>query len=314
MKKFLLKRVVSLIPILFIVSVVIFYCIHLTPGDPARTMLGEEASEEQIQQLRQEMNLDKPIIVQYGYWIKNIIHGDLGNSVFMGKPVTTVIAEHIKPTIVVATVAQIIAILIAIPLGIIAARKKGQFADSLVTAFSLLGISIPSFLLGLLLVLLFAVQLRMLPVAGYKTLASGVWTYFKYLILPCLSLGLMQAALITRMTRSSMLEVMNSDYIKMARAKGVKERAVIYKHCLKNALIPIITIVGQSYVTLLAGATVIEAIFNIPGVGQLVVNSIARRDYEVIQGSVLVITVMNVIVNLIVDILYGIVDPRVRME
>jgi peptide/nickel transport system permease protein len=293
--------------------VVIFFCIHLTPGDPARAILGEEAGEEQIRLLRVEMHLDEPVPKQYLRWIGGILRGDFGQS-NLQIPVTTVIIEHIKPTLAVATLSQFVALCLALPLGLFAARKKGRFADNAVMTFSLLGISIPSFLLGLLLVLFFSVFLRLFPPSGYKALSNGMGTYFRYLVLPCLSLGMMQAALMTRMIRASLLEVFGSDYIKMARAKGLQEYAVVWIHCLKNALIPILTVAGQSYITLLAGATVIESIFNIPGVGQLIVNSIARRDYPVIQGIVLVITLMSVLINLIVDLLYGLADPRVRIK
>jgi peptide/nickel transport system permease protein len=313
MKAFLIKRLLVLIPILFVVSVVIFFCIHLTPGDPARAILGEEASEERIQELRVQMHLDEPIIKQYLRWVGNILHGDLGES-NLQLPVTTIIIEHIRPTLVVATLAQLIALLISLPLGIFAARHKGEAADNGVMVFSLLGISIPSFLLGLLLVLFFSVFLHFLPSSGYKDISGGIGNYFRYLVLPCLSLGMMQAALIARMVRASLLEVLGSDYIKMVRAKGLGEIKVVWLHALKNALIPIITAAGQSYVTLLAGATVIESIFNIPGVGQLIVNSIARRDYPVIQGIVLIITLISVLINLMVDLLYGFADPRVRIK
>lgn len=315
MKRYLVKRILSLIPVLIIVSIVIFLLIHLTPGDPARTMLGDQATEQDIENLREALGLNDSLPIQYLNWVKNVFHGDLGDSIFMNEPMTKIIADHIWPTVALTVYALIIALLIAIPFGVTAARHRGRIQDQLITAFSMLGISIPSFLMGLFLILIFAVKLRVLPDAGYKPIAQyGFLTYIKYLTLPAISLGLMQAALITRMTRSSVLEILNMDYIKMARAKGLKERSIVMKHAFRNALLPIITVIGQSFIALLSGAAVVETVFNIPGVGQLVVNSVERRDYEVIQAIVLVIAVINVVINLIVDLLYAAADPRVRLE
>lgn len=315
MKKYIVKRLLSTIPILFIVSIVIFYIVHLTPGDPARVILGEGATEEAVNNLRESMGLNDPVLVQYVKWVADVFRGDLGTSYAMNKPVSEVIGEHIIPTLNLAGMSLIITIIIAIPLGIFAAKKRGTAVDNGATVFSLLGISVPNFLMGLFLVLIFSVKLNLLPVAGYKTVAEdGFWTHFRYLILPSVALGFEQAALITRMTRASVLEVLNCDYIKMAKAKGVKDFSLTVKHALHNALLPIITVVGQSFIILLSGATVVETIFNIPGVGALIVNSIERRDYEVIQGIVLVITLINVFVNLLVDLLYGLADPRIRLQ
>ena len=315
MRKYIIKRVISLIPVLFVVSLVIFLLIHLTPGDPARTMLGDEASEADVMQLREEMGLNDSIVVQYGKWVSGLFHGDFGKSIFIDEPMTQIIGEHLGATVSVTVVSWIIALLLAIPLGMIAAKDRGRAADQVITGFTMLGISIPSFLMGLFLILIFSVGLRLLPVAGYKTIKeAGLLTHLKYLIMPCISLGLMQATLITRMTRSSVLDVLYMDYIKMARAKGVRERKILLKHAFRNALLPIITVVGQSFIALLSGAMVVEAVFNIPGIGQLIVNSVLRRDYEVIQAIVLVIALMNVVITLLMDLLYAIADPRVKME
>lgn len=315
MKKYIVKRLLSTIPILFIVSIIIFYIVHLAPGDPAKTILGDEASAEAVEQLREAMGLNDPIIVQYVNWVKNVFRGDLGSSYSLNEPVAQIIKEHMAPTLNLAVMALVIALVIAVPLGIIAARNRGSLVDNGVTAFAMLGISVPSFLMGLFLVLIFSVKFNLLPVAGYKTvIEDGMVQHIKYLILPAVSLGLMEAALITRMTRASVLEVLNCDYIKMAKSKGVKEIVLVVKHALRNALLPIITVIGQSFIALLSGATVVETIFNIPGIGALIVNSIGRRDYEVIQGIVLVITLINVLVNLIVDLLYAAADPRIRLQ
>lgn len=314
MKKFIVKRILSVIPVLLIVSVVIFSIVHLTPGDPAASILGDEATEEDIAALRTRMGLDKPIVEQYFIWITNIFHGDFGMSVAGNETVANMLKSHWEPTISLAVFSTIIALCLAIPLGIIAARKKGTVVDSGVSAISLMGISFPSFLVGLFLMMVFAVKLKLLPVSGYKSMEDGLIPHIHSLILPGIALGFMHSALLMRMTKASMLEVLNSDYIKMAKAKGVKEFFLIAKHAFRNALIPVITTIGQSVIGALGGASVVEYMFAIPGMGQLMVNSIGRRDYYVIQAIVLIIACINVLVNLIVDLLYGIADPRVRLN
>jgi peptide/nickel transport system permease protein len=311
---YITKRLLSLIPVLAVVTIAIFLIIHITPGDPAAAILGMEASQEEIQQLNQDLGLDRPILEQYTSWVANVFKGDLGDSIFMNQPVSEAIAEHVTPTLSLAILAQVIAIILAIPFGIIAAYKRGSIADYTLMGISLLGMALPSFLLGLFLMLFVGVKLQWLPVAGYEPLSSGLWEHMKYLILPGISLGTIQAALITRMTRSSMLEVLNLNFIKTARSKGLHEMKVLFKHAFRSAFLPILTVIGQTFGTLVTGAVVVEAIFNIPGLGQLILNSIARRDFAVIQGVVLVVTLMYVTINLIIDLLYGAVDPRVRLE
>ncbi len=314
MHVYILKRILSLIPVLFVVSVVIFMIIHITPGDPASVILGEEATPEQIQELRLELGLDEPAIQQYMHWMSNVVRGDFGDSYFMKQSVFSAITSHLGPTLSLAILAQIVALLIAIPAGIMAARKRGSMTDQSIMGLSLFGMAVPSFLLGLFLILLFGVQLQWLPVAGYQPLSDGLWNHLQYLIMPAIALGAIQAALIARMTRTSMLDVLNANFIKTARAKGVKERTVIYGHALRNAFLPILTVIGQTFGTLVAGAVVTETIFNIPGIGQLIINSVERRDYAVIQGVVLFITIAYVFINLIIDLLYGYIDPRVRLD
>jgi len=308
------KRLLSLIPVLFVVTIAIFLIIHITPGDPAATILGIEASKEEIQELNEELGLNRPIHEQYISWVAGLMKGDLGDSLFMHQPVGTAIVEHIGPTLSLAIMAQLIAILLAIPFGIIAAYRRGSFADFSLMGVSLLGMAVPSFLLGLFLMLLVGVKLQWLPVAGYEPLSNGIWAHMQYLILPGISLGTIQAALITRMTRASMLEVLNLNYMKTARAKGLNEMRVLLKHAFRNAFLPILTVIGQTFGVLVTGAVVVESIFNIPGLGQLILNSIARRDFAVIQGVVLIVTIMYVAINLFIDILYGFVDPRVRLD
>lgn len=301
-------------PVLFVVSIAIFMLVHITPGDPASVMLGVDATKEQLEELRQEMGLDLPIYQQYFNWIAGVSQGDFGTSYFMKEPVTQSIAEHLGPTLSLAIIAQTITILIAVPLGIAAANRRGTIADQSIMGVSLLGMSIPSFLLGLFLILLIGVKLGWLPVAGYQPLSAGLWNHIKYLIMPAISLGAIQAALVARMTRTSMLEVLNTNFIKTAQAKGVKKRAIVYKHALRNAFLPILTVIGQTFGILVAGAVVTETIFNIPGIGQLIINSVERRDYSVIQGVVLFVTLSYVLINLVIDLLYGFVDPRVRLD
>ena len=314
MKRSIAKRIISVIPVLIIVSIVIFSLIHLVPGDPATAMLGDLATEEDIAALRIRMGLDKPLIEQYFIWIGNIFHGDFGMSVVNNETVGSLIISHIRPTISLAIYALVIAAVIAIPLGMIASRKKGSAIDHVVSVISLAGISLPSFLLRLFLMLLFSVKFRIFPVSGYKEISEGFLEHIRSLTLPAIALGFMNAALMMRMTRASMLEVLGSDYIKMAKAKGVKEFSLLTKHAFKNTLVTLITIFGQSIVQALSGAAVVESLFAVPGLGQLMVNSIGRRDYYVIQAIVLLIAVINVVINMIIDILYGFVDPRVRVS
>lgn len=315
MKQYILKRLLALIPTLFVVSIVIFSIIHMTPGDPAAMILGDTAKPEEIEALRESMGLNDPIPVQYLHWVAGILQGDLGQSVFIDEPMTQILADYMGPTVSLTICAMILATVFAIPLGVLAARNRGSIADQGISMLSMIGISLPSFLLGLLLILIFAVRLKWFPVAGYKTIAeAGFLAHLRYLTLPAAALGFMEAALMIRLTRSSVLEVLASDYVRMAKAKGVSEFSLIMKHAFKNALIPILTVLGQTFMALLAGAAIVESVFNIPGIGRLTVNSVARRDYEVIQAVVLLVSFINVIMCLAVDLLYGLVDPRVRLE
>lgn len=314
MLAYLAKRLLSLIPVLFVVTVVTFLLIHIMPGDPAATLLGLDATSEDVASFNAQMGFDRPIIEQYADWVANVFRGDLGDSMFMHQPVSQAIAEHLGPTFSLAVFAQIIALALAIPFGIVAAYKRDSGLDHVLRGVSLLGMAVPSFLLALFLMLFVGVKLQWLPVAGYEPLSAGIWTHYRYLILPAVSLGTIQAALVTRMTRSSMLDVLNLNYIKTARSKGVGETKVLLKHAFRNAFIPVLTVIGQTFGTLVTGAVIVETIFNIPGLGQLVINSIQRRDFAVIQGVVLSVTLLYVFINLIVDLLYGAVDPRVRLD
>ncbi len=316
MKKYVLKRLLSLLPTIFIVSVVIFLLVHLTPGDPAAAMLGEDATQADIAALHAKLGLDDPLLVQYGRWIGNCLRGDFGMSTsVVGKPVLEMIASHFQPTILLAVYSMLITMLIALPCGMIAARKRGTAADYTVSVVSMLGISLPSFLMGLGLVLLMAVWLRLLPASGYKNpFVDGFLPFLRYMTLPALSLGFIHAGYMMRMTKASMLEVLGSDYIKMARSKGVPERCITFKHAFRNAQLTVITVIGQGFISALAGAAVVERLFNIPGMGSLMVDSIEKRDYQVIQAITLLIAMLNVLINLVIDLIYGAADPRIRLE
>lgn len=314
MINYIVKRILSLIPVLGVVAVVVFALVHLSPGDPASVILGPDASAADIDRLREELGLNRPVPEQFVLWLGNALTGDLGDSLYNGTPVTEVFLDYFRPTLSLAIFAQIIGIVVAIPMGVFAALNRGKGIDGALMSFALVGISVPSFLMGLLLILFFAVFLNWLPVAGYAPLSEGVLKHLEFLLLPAISLGFIQAALITRITRAAMLEVMNNAYVKTARAKGLPRVAIVIKHTLRNAFIPILEIIGQTFTTLIAGAVVVEFVFNIPGLGQLIVNSVERRDFPVIQGTVLLVAFGYVLINLIIDLIYGIVDPRVRLD
>jgi peptide/nickel transport system permease protein len=309
-----LKRILSLLPVLFIISVFIFLLAYITPGDPAAILLGMDATPADAAALNHRLGLDKPLVERYLIWAGSLLKGDMGTSYFMRQPVSRAIAEHIAPTLTLSLIAQLIAILTAIPLGLVAAEKRGTRLDGFLRVFSSLGAATPGFLLGLFLMLIFAVKLRWLPVAGYAPLSRGLWEHLKYFILPGISLGLVQSALIMRMTRSSVLDVLHQNYITTARAKGLTESRILLIHAFRTATLPILTVTGQSFGSLIAGAVVTETLFNIPGLGQLIINAIRRRDFLVIQGVALCVTLLYTGVNLVTDLLYGLLDPRVRLE
>ncbi|MBQ2744649.1 MAG: ABC transporter permease [Lachnospiraceae bacterium] len=315
MKKYVGKRIFSVIVTLFVLSLFIFFLTHSTAGDPASNMLGSDATEEQVEQLREELGLNDPLLTQYFNWIADALKGDFGDSYFRKQSVIEAIGECITPTLELALYAEILAIIISIPCGIFAAKKKGAATDLGVSAFALVGLSVPCFIYGLLLILYFGVDLGVLPVSGYKTIEEyGTSEHFSYMVLPIISLALTQAPLLTRITRSSMVEVLSLDYIKTAKAKGLKGTTILTKHAFRNAFNTILTVLGQSIGSLVAGAAVIETLFNIPGMGQLVVNAVLKRDYPLIQGLVLVISLVYIVINFTIDMLYGVIDPRIRVS
>lgn len=312
MLKYIGKRILSLIPVMFVVSVVVFLVTYLIPGGPATALLGLEASSDQIAALNAELGFDRPFLVQYADWFIDVLHGDWGRSYFLQQSVLEAIAEYFGPTISLAILAQIIALILSVPLGIIAAYKRGTAVDVTAVTASLLGTAIPGFLLSMFLMLFFGVYHHWFPVSGYVGLDQGLLEHLRYLFVPALSLGIVQAAYITRMTRSSLLEVLYKNFIRTARAKGLKEKKVILTYALKNAAPAILTAVGQSFGSLVTGTIVTETLFNIPGIGMLTMGAINRRDIFLIQGVVLFVTLVYVLVNLVVDILYGFVDPRLQ--
>lgn len=312
--RYVAKRLLSLIPVLLVVSILVFSLMHLAPGDPASAILGMDATAADLERLKEELGLNLPLYEQYVRWVVGVLHGDLGRSYFMEESVGQAIAGHFRPTLSLALFAKLIALVLALPAGIYAACRRGRPADRIVMLLSLLALAVPSFILGLLLILLLGVLLALFPIGGYAPLEEGLLPHLRYLVLPALALGSTQAALIARMTRAAMAEVLDRNFIRTLVAKGMRGGNVVGVHALRNALFPILTAVGQSMASLLSGAIVVETVFNIPGLGQLLINSIARRDFAMIQGIVLVVTVICVLVNLLVDLLYGVADPRVRLD
>lgn len=306
------KRLLSLIPVLFVVSCVVFLVVYLIPGGPATALLGMEATPAQIEELNTELGFNRPFLVQYADWFSGVLRGDWGESYFLHQSVLEAIKEYFTPTLSLAILAQLIALALSVPLGILAAYRRGSGLDLAAVSVSLLGAALPGFLFSMFLMLFFGVYHQWFPVAGYASLAEGLGEHLRFLFVPALSLGIVQAAYITRMTRASLLETLYKNYIRTARAKGLKEKKVVLRYAFKNAAPAILTAVGQSFGSLITGTIVTETLFNIPGIGMLTIGSINRRDVFVIQGVVLFVTLLYVLVNLLVDILYGFVDPRLQ--
>jgi peptide/nickel transport system permease protein len=311
---YILRRLVALIPVLIIVGAIVFFLIHLTPGDPAAVILGDSATPEQVSQLRQELGLDEPLLTQFFLWFGQALTGNLGESIYSSQPVLQTILGRLGPTISLTVLASIMGISMAFMSAILAVWKRGSILDPAFMSISLLGVSIPNFWLALVLILILGVTLQILPVSGYVPLNQGFLPWLSHLILPAFVLAVQQAALIARMLRDGMLDIINQDYIRTARSKGLRERAVLMRHAFRNAMLPTTTVIGASFATLLGGAVVTEQIFVIPGIGQLVVDSIARRDYPVLQGTILFIALVYVVLNLMVDIAYAVLDPRIRYD
>jgi len=309
---YIVRRLVSTVVVMAVVALVVFSLLYLTPGDPAAIIAGDIATDEDIRLIHARLGLDKPFLVQFGRWLWALLHGDLGTSIFTNLPVTQLIGQRIEPTLSLTLCTLVVAIVVAVPLGVVAAAKAGTWLDRAVMSFSVLGFSVPVFVFAYILILTFSVQLDWLPVQGYRNLRDGVWEWLRHLILPSVALGTVYVALIARMTRASMLDVLAQDYIRTARAKGLPERTVVYKHALRNAMIPVLTLIGLQFGALLAGAIVTETIFSWPGIGRLTVSAISNRDYALVQGCILAVGLTYVLVNLITDVLYMVVNPRIR--
>jgi peptide/nickel transport system permease protein len=309
---YIVRRLLATIPVAGVVAVFVFSLLHLTPGDPAAVIAGSYAMPKDVEQIREKLGLDQPIYIQFGKWIWQVAHADLGDSIFSEIPVTKLIAQRVEPTLSLAAASIIIAIVLAVPMGVLAACKAGTWVDYLVMIFAVLGFSIPVFVIGYILIYGFSVHANFFPVQGFVSIREGFKPFLRSITLPSVALGLIYAALIARITRASLLEVLAEDYIRTAHAKGLSSRVVVIRHALKNASVPIVTIIGVGIALLIGGVVVTESVFNIPGLGRLVVDSVLARDYPVIQGIIMMFSGVYLVINLLVDISYTFLDPRIH--
>lgn len=306
------RRILATIPVMGVVALFVFSLLYLAPGDPAAIIAGDTASEADIARIRAHLGLDRPFLVQFGTWLWAVLHGDLGISIFTNLPVTRLVGQRLEPTLALTLTTLVLAVAVAIPMGVLAAWKAGTWIDRAVMVFVVLGFSVPVFVVAYGLIFGIAIGLDLLPVQGYTPLSQGFWPFLRNLILPSLALGTVYAALIARITRASMLDVLSQDYIRTAQAKGLATDKVLIGHALKNAAVPIVTVIGIGIGLLISGVVVTETVFAIPGLGRLTVDAILRRDYPIIQGVTLLFSAAYVFVNLLVDISYTLLDPRVR--
>jgi peptide/nickel transport system permease protein len=306
------RRIVATIPVMAIVALFVFSLLYIAPGDPAAVIAGEQASPEDVEKIRKGLGLDRPFVSRFGEWSWHILQADLGTSMFTGLPVTQLIVQRLEPTLSLMVVTLILSITIAVPMGVIAAWKAGTWVDRGLMAFAVLGFSVPVFVVGYVLAYVFALELDWFPVQGYTPLSAGFWPWLENLVLPAIALGCVYIALIARITRASMLEVLQQDYIRTARSTGMGQSGILFVHALKNAAVPIVTVIGIGVALLIGGAVVTESVFAIPGLGRLTIDAIVRRDYPVIQGIVLLFSLVYVLVNLAVDVIYTLLDPRIR--
>jgi peptide/nickel transport system permease protein len=312
MGAFIVQRVLATIPVMAVVALFVFMLLHLSPGDPAAVIAGDYATSADIARIRERLGLNEPFYVQFGTWLWDILRGDLGISIFTNLPVTTLVRQRLEPTISLATTTILFAIVVAVPMGVLAAWKAGTWIDRAVMVFAVLGFSVPVFVVGYVLIYVFSLRLDLLPVQGFTSITVDPVRFFLNITLPTVTLGIVYVALIARMTRASVIEVLNEDYIRTAHAKGVAERRVLFRHALRNAAVPIVTVIGIGVALLIGGAVVTESVFAIPGLGRLTVDAILRRDYPVIQGVILLFSFVYVLVNLLIDISYTALDPRIR--
>ena len=312
MLSYILRRLAATIPVMFIVAIFVFLMLRLTPGDPAAIIAGDNANAEQVALIRSRLGLDQPILSQFLIWFGNILRGDFGESFFFKKTVAELILGRLEPTLALSLCTITIAVVVAVPLGVLAAYKQGTWIDRIVMGFSVLGFSVPVFVIGYLLIYIFAIKLNWLPVQGYQPISAGFGGFMQRLILPSVTLSVIYIALIARMTRASVLEVLGEDYIRTARAKGQVEVKVLFRHALKNAAVPIITVIGLGIALLIGGVVVTESVFTIPGLGRLTVDAVLARDYPTIQAVILLLSFVYVLINLAVDLIYTLFDPRIR--
>ncbi|HEV8030347.1 MAG TPA: ABC transporter permease [Stellaceae bacterium] len=309
---YIIRRILATIPVMAVVAIFVFALLYLSPGDPAAIIAGDTATVEDIARIRAHLGLDEPVYIQFGTWVWRLLHGDLGISIFTNLPVIKLIEQRLEPTVALTISTLIVSVLAAIPMGVLAAWKAGSWIDRVVMVFAVLGFSVPVFVLAYILIYVFAIAADLLPVQGYVSITSGLWPFLSHLILPSAALGMVYAALIARITRASMLDVLAQDYIRTAQAKGLSSEQVLIGHALKNAAVPIVTIIGIGIALLISGVVVTETVFAIPGLGRLTVDAILRRDYPIIQGIILIFSASYVLINLLVDLSYTLIDPRIR--
>ena len=310
---YIFKRIFMTIPVMVVVALFVFLLLRLSPGDPAAVIAGDYATAEDVQKIRENLGLSEPIFVQFVTWLGSLIQGDLGTSIFSNKPVTELIAQRLEPTLMLALTTIIFSILVAVPLGTIAAFRAGSWIDRLVMLFSVGGFSIPVFVLGYILIYYFSITWRILPVQGYRSpFEDGMLPFIQHIILPTLTLSVIYIALLARMTRASVMEVLEEDYIRTARAKGLSEVKILMRHALGNAAVPIVTVIGIGIALLIGGVVVTESVYNIPGLGRLVLDAVLARDYPIIQGLILFFSLIYVLLNLIIDLTYTLFDPRIK--
>jgi peptide/nickel transport system permease protein len=312
MLAYIMRRLLATIPVMAVVAVFVFSMLRLTPGDPASIIAGAAATSQDIVDIRQKLGLDRPIVTQFFIWLGHVLSGDFGESFFYKKQVAELVADRVGPTLALATLTMALSIVIAVPLGVLAAYRQGTWVDRVVMGFSVLGFSVPVFVIGYSLIYVFSIKLNWLPVQGYQPMAEGIGGFVQRLILPSLTLSVIYIALIARITRTSVLEVLGEDYIRTARAKGLTDRAVLMRHALRNAAVPIVTVIGLGIALLIGGVVVTESVFSIPGLGRLTVDAVLARDYPTVQAVILLFSLVYVLINLAVDVTYPLLDPRIR--
>jgi peptide/nickel transport system permease protein len=312
MLTFIVHRLLATIPVMGVVALFVFLLLHLSPGDPAAVIAGDYATPDDIARIRDQLGLNDPLPIQFGTWVWGLLQGDLGISIFSNLPVSRLIGQRVEPTLMLALVTIVLSVMIAVPLGVLAAWKSGTWIDRGVMILAVFGFSIPVFVLGYILIFTFSMELKLLPVQGYRSPTDDLWLFVRHITLPALTLSAIYIALIARITRASVLEVLEEDYVRTARAKGQTEARVLVYHALRNAAVPIVTVIGIGVALLIGGVVVTESVYNIPGLGRLVVDAILKRDYPIIQGLIMLFSFVYVLVNLVVDIFYTVLDPRIR--